>query len=104
VNKLSNHHYTHRNDFQEVCRIISQGGSASTVETDPRVPRIEQLIAEAEEIARATGRNPAKQYHIFRGGGWDNYPGFVRSADRYISHSPTIRSQRASSRVVLEVD
>ena len=43
-------------------------------------------------------------YHVFRGGGWDNYPGFCRSADRYSSHSPTLRSQWAGFRVVIGDD
>jgi hypothetical protein len=42
-------------------------------------------------------------YHVFRGGGWDNYPGFCRSADRYSSHSATIRTDWAGFRVVREV-
>jgi sulfatase modifying factor 1 len=42
--------------------------------------------------------------HVFRGGGFDNWPGFVRSADRYSSHSPTLRSQWAGFRVVIGGD
>jgi formylglycine-generating enzyme required for sulfatase activity len=45
------------------------------------------------------GRHP---FHVFRGGGWDNYPGFCRSADRYSSHSQTLRTEWAGFRVVLE--
>ncbi len=48
-------------------------------------------------------REPEKHYHVFRGGGWDNYPGFCRSADRYSSHSRTIRTQWAGFRVVREL-
>ena len=40
--------------------------------------------------------------HVFRGGGFDNWPGFLRSADRYSSHSPTLRSRWAGFRVVRE--
>jgi formylglycine-generating enzyme required for sulfatase activity/serine/threonine protein kinase len=42
-------------------------------------------------------------YHVFRGGGFDNYPGFARSADRYSSHSDTWRTQWAGFRVVCEI-
>ncbi|MCI0744657.1 MAG: bifunctional serine/threonine-protein kinase/formylglycine-generating enzyme family protein [Verrucomicrobia subdivision 3 bacterium] len=42
-------------------------------------------------------------FHVFRGGGWDNYPGFCRSADRYSSHSQTLRTDWAGFRVVLEL-
>lgn len=41
--------------------------------------------------------------HVFRGGGFDNWPGFLRSADRYSSHSPTIFTDWAGFRVVREV-
>ncbi|MEL7499202.1 MAG: bifunctional serine/threonine-protein kinase/formylglycine-generating enzyme family protein [Planctomycetota bacterium] len=44
------------------------------------------------------------QYHVFRGGGWDNYPGFCRSADRYSSHSPQLRTQWAGFRIVCEIE
>ncbi len=40
--------------------------------------------------------------HVFRGGGFDNWAGFLRSADRYSSHSSTLRSQWAGFRVVRE--
>ncbi len=40
---------------------------------------------------------------IFRGGGFDNWAGFVRSADRYGSHSPTLRTDWAGFRVVREL-
>jgi hypothetical protein len=43
-------------------------------------------------------------HRVFRGGGWDNYPGFCRSADRYSSHSPTIRTDFAGFRVVRVID
>ena len=42
----------------------------------------------------------AGEYHVYRGGGWDNHPIFCRSADRYSSHSPTIRTNWAGFRVV----
>lgn len=42
-------------------------------------------------------------YHVFRGGGWDNYPGFCRSADRYSSHSPKLRTEWAGFRIVKEL-
>lgn len=42
--------------------------------------------------------------HVFRGGGFDNWPGFLRSADRYSSHSPTLRSQWAGFRIVREMN
>ena len=48
--------------------------------------------------------DPPNLYHVFRGGGWDNYPGFCRSADRYSSHSPKIRTQWAGFRVVREIE
>ena len=94
---------------------------------DPQGPSLEELqsiaaeqrdrdIAEARQKAgeSPTARNLfrlkvleqmglARQYHVFRGGGWDNYPGFCRSADRYSSHSPTIRTQWAGFRVVREL-
>ncbi len=38
--------------------------------------------------------------HVYRGGGWDNWLGFCRSADRYGSHSETLRTQWAGFRVV----
>jgi formylglycine-generating enzyme required for sulfatase activity/serine/threonine protein kinase len=40
--------------------------------------------------------------HVFRGGGFDNWAGFLRSADRYSSHSPKIRTEWAGFRVVRE--
>jgi sulfatase modifying factor 1 len=40
--------------------------------------------------------------HVFRGGGFDNWAGFLRSADRYSSHSPNIRTEWAGFRVVRE--
>jgi formylglycine-generating enzyme required for sulfatase activity/tRNA A-37 threonylcarbamoyl transferase component Bud32 len=43
-----------------------------------------------------------ESYRVFRGGGWDNYPGFCRSADRYSSHSPLLRTSWAGFRVVRE--
>lgn len=61
-------------------------------------PKDESELRELEE------GGPYKLYHVFRGGGWDNYPGFCRSADRYSSHSPKIRSQWAGFRVVRELD
>ena len=42
--------------------------------------------------------------HVFRGGGFDNWPGFVRSADRYSSHSDSLRTEWAGFRVVREVE
>ena len=77
---------------------------------------INQRIARARKIAAESGsdqdrerlqwyeRLKPKQYHVFRGGGWDNYPGFCRSADRYSSHSPKIRTQWAGFRIVQEID
>jgi sulfatase modifying factor 1 len=47
---------------------------------------------------------PDEAPHVFRGGGWDNYPGFCRSADRYSSHSLTIRTVWAGFRVVREIE
>jgi formylglycine-generating enzyme required for sulfatase activity len=41
--------------------------------------------------------------HVFRGGGFDNWPGFLRSADRYSSHSGLLRTEWAGFRVVREV-
>ena len=49
-------------------------------------------------------QEPEKQFHVFRGGGWDNYPGFCRSADRYSSHSPKLRTQWAGFRIVKELN
>ncbi len=40
---------------------------------------------------------------VFRGGGFDNWPGFLRSSDRYSSHSPTIRTRWAGFRIVREL-
>jgi serine/threonine-protein kinase len=42
--------------------------------------------------------------HVFRGGGFDNWAGFARSADRYSSHSPTLRTEWAGFRVVRAVE
>jgi formylglycine-generating enzyme required for sulfatase activity len=41
---------------------------------------------------------------VFRGGAFDNWVGFARSADRYSSHSPTMRTDWAGLRVVLSVE
>jgi formylglycine-generating enzyme required for sulfatase activity/serine/threonine protein kinase len=50
---------------------------------------------------RVDPQGPATgEYHVFRGGGWDNHPIFCRSADRYSSHSPTLRTDWAGFRVV----
>jgi formylglycine-generating enzyme required for sulfatase activity len=49
-----------------------------------------------DPLRRGSGR------HVFRGGGFDNWPGFLRSADRYSSHSPTIYTDWAGFRVVRE--
>lgn len=38
--------------------------------------------------------------HVYRGGGWDNWSGFCRSADRYGSHSELLRTEWAGFRVV----
>ena len=100
-------------------------GSSPT--SDPQGPSLEQLqemaaeqrlrdIADARQKAKDSPgeRNqyelrmleelePDQQYHVFRGGGWDNYPGFCRSADRYSSHSRRIRTQWAGFRVVREI-
>ena len=94
---------------------------------DPPGPTLDELqtraaqqrageIAKARETAEQSNNDsdlrrlrflenlgPDRQYHVFRGGGWDNYPGFCRSADRYSSHSETIRTQWAGFRVVREV-
>ena len=75
-----------------------------SAEKDPVGPRVATLIKQEAERARKLDRKPRRQYHVFRGGGWDNYPGFVRCADRYSSHSPTIRSQWAGFRVVMELE
>jgi sulfatase modifying factor 1 len=40
--------------------------------------------------------------HVFRGGAWDSWVGFVRSSDRYGSHSPTLRTTWAGFRVICE--
>jgi formylglycine-generating enzyme required for sulfatase activity len=42
--------------------------------------------------------------HVFRGGGFDNWPGFLRAADRYSSHSPEIRTEWGGFRVVRETE
>ena len=42
--------------------------------------------------------------HVFRGGRFDNWPGFLRSADRYSSRSPLLRSEWAGFRVVREIE
>jgi formylglycine-generating enzyme required for sulfatase activity len=52
---------------------------------------------ETDPLCRGPGGN-----HVFRGGGWDNIPGFCRSADRYSSHSPTLRTDWAGFRIVME--
>ena len=73
-------------------------------ESDPQGPELAELEAAAViEAKEKNWPNPRKQYHVFRGGGWDNYPGFCRSADRYSSHSPKIRSQWAGIRLVREI-
>ena len=41
--------------------------------------------------------------HVFRGSGFDNWTGFLRSADRYSSHSDFLRTQWDGFRVVREV-
>jgi WD40 repeat protein/serine/threonine protein kinase/formylglycine-generating enzyme required for sulfatase activity len=41
---------------------------------------------------------------VFRGGAFDNWAGFARSADRYSSHSPGLRTDWAGVRVVLSVE
>ncbi len=54
----------------------------------------------------ASTRDPQctkKGSQVFRGGGFDNWPGFLRSADRYSSHSPTLRTEWAGFRVVREI-
>lgn len=51
-----------------------------------------------DPVRRGTGR------HVFRGGGFDNWPGFLRSADRYSSHSENIYTDWAGFRVVREVE
>ena len=38
--------------------------------------------------------------HVFRGGGFENWPGFLRSADRYSSHSSYLRTEWAGFRIV----
>ena len=48
-------------------------------------------------------RRGSRRTHIFRGGGFDNWPGFLRSADRYSSHSDLLRTEWAGFRVVREV-
>ncbi len=58
--------------------------------TDPQGPEPETLRSR-------------RRYHVFRGGGWDNYPGFCRSADRYSSHSRTLRTNWAGLRVLREI-
>ena len=44
------------------------------------------------------------EHHVFRGGAFDNWTGFARSADRYSSHSPTLRTDWAGLRVALSVE
>ena len=51
-----------------------------------------------DPLRRGSGR------HVFRGGGFDNWPGFLRSADRYSSHSENIFTDWAGFRVVREVE
>ncbi|HUG93583.1 MAG TPA: formylglycine-generating enzyme family protein, partial [Planctomycetaceae bacterium] len=46
---------------------------------------------------------PGDSEHVFRGGGFDNWAGFVRSADRYSSHSDSLRTEWAGFRVVREI-
>jgi formylglycine-generating enzyme required for sulfatase activity len=41
---------------------------------------------------------------VFRGGAFDNWAGFARSADRRSSHSPTIRTDWAGFRAALSVE
>ena len=55
-------------------------------------------------LADSPLRRGSRGTHVFRGGGFDNWPGFLRSADRYSSHSPTLRSQWAGFRIAREVD
>ncbi len=65
---------------------------------------VDQYDAHAYAQSPATdpiGPNTGSQ-HIYRGGGWDNWVGFSRSADRYGSHSDLIRTQWAGFRVVRE--
>lgn len=50
-----------------------------------------------DPVRRGSGR------HVFRGGGFDNWAGFVRSADRYSSHSETLFTEWAGFRVVREL-
>lgn len=40
---------------------------------------------------------------VFRGGGFDNWTGFLRCADRYSSHSPKLRTEWAGFRLVREI-
>ena len=42
--------------------------------------------------------------NVHRGGGWDNWSGFCRSADRYGSHSESLRTEWAGFRVVITGD
>ena len=42
--------------------------------------------------------------HVFRGGGFDSWAGFVRAADRYSSHSPSLRTDWGGFRVVRETE
>lgn len=74
--------------------------------TDPTGPTLEELLEAAKRTGEADSdrKKSSKQYHVFRGGGWDNYPGFCRSADRYSSHSPKIRTQWAGFRVVRDIE
>jgi formylglycine-generating enzyme required for sulfatase activity/serine/threonine protein kinase len=60
-------------------------------------PEFYRTSSDTDPVCRAPGR-----IHVFRGGGWDNYPGFCRSADRYSSHSPTLRTNWAGFRIVME--
>jgi formylglycine-generating enzyme required for sulfatase activity len=67
-----------------------------------------QDVYDDEWYQNSPNRDPLRRgstlTNVFRGGGFDNWPGFLRSADRYSSHSPTLRSQWAGFRVVREVD
>jgi formylglycine-generating enzyme required for sulfatase activity len=67
----------------EWCRDVYEDGSGKSAVVDP---------------VRLAGDGK----HVFRGGGFDNWPGFLRSADRYSSHSPNIRTEWAGFRVVRE--
>ena len=48
-------------------------------------------------------RRGSSGVHVFRGGSFDNWVGFLRSADRYSSHSSDLRTDWAGFRVVREV-